>query len=79
MATKYGVITLSDEFKAVRIEKERVWPVALCSFIACLSSFICGLMLSFSSPTLTELGEETNPNRVILANQTYGSLFAVRS
>ena len=59
------------------VEKERLWPVVLCSLIACLSSLVFGIMLSFSSPTLAELAGETNPNRRLSANQTAGSLFAV--
>ncbi len=78
-STQYGSVVLSANFKSLEKERdeERVWPVAVCSFIACLASLLCGLMLSFSSPTLAELAEEPNPNRRILANQTAGSLFAV--
>ncbi len=74
--TQNGFAALLSTDEKAR-EGERVWPVAICSFIACLASLLTGLMLSFSSPTLAELAAEPNPSRRILANQTAGSLFAV--
>lgn len=81
---RYGSMSVSytgnelDVKPTVTVVKERSWSVALCSFIACLASLVTGLMLSFSSPTLAELAEETDPSRRLVANETAGSLFAVR-
>ena len=56
--------------------KERVWIVALCSFIASLSSLVGGMAAAFTSPALLEL---SNTNLTIPTQQLQSSsiLFSV--
>ena len=61
--------------------KERIWTVAAFSIIACLGSFMVGMMLGYSTNTLSELstlyhhGDKTYG----IANGTWtASLFGVR-
>lgn len=39
--------------------KERIWVVARCSFIASLASMLAGMSSAFTSPALMELSNET--------------------
>ena len=54
--------------------KERVWMVALCTFVVCLASLLNGMMLGFSSPALTQLQYEEHR---ISQNDIKFSLFPV--
>lgn len=56
---------------AARSGKENVWVVARCALTACLSSFVCGMMGGFSSPTLLELANNrTESSAQILSSDT---------
>ena len=55
----------------------RLWSVALCALIACLASLVNGLMLSFSSPTLSLLNSTDVPAHRIESDTKYASLFGV--
>ncbi len=57
--------------------KDRVWMVALCTFIACLTSLLNGMMLGFSSPALTQLQFNVSEEYRISHNDVKFSLFAV--
>ncbi len=35
---------------------ERVWAVAMCSIIACIAAIVNGIVIGYSSPTLSQLG-----------------------
>ena len=59
--------------------KERVWIVALCSFVASLSSFVGGMAESFSSPALLELSNAnlTIPTQQLESTSILFSVFGV--
>lgn len=59
--------------------KERFWPVAVFSLIACLGSAINGAMGGYSSATLLELSDtsEGDPIHGFLDTSIYASLFGV--
>jgi hypothetical protein len=57
--------------------KDRVWMVALCTFIVCLTSLLNGMMLGFSSPALTQLQFNVSQEYRISHNDVKFSLFAV--
>lgn len=57
---------------------ERVWVVAMCSLVACLAAMINGIMIGYSSPTLSILTNKTiqPPNEYFEDGQIESSLFA---
>ena len=57
--------------------KDRVWMVALCTFIVCLASLLNGMMLGFSSPILTQLQFDVSEEYRISDKDIKFSLFAV--
>lgn len=61
--------------------RERVWVVAMCSLIACIAAMINGVVIGYSSPTLSYLASDDtkrlHPDHFIPLNSTYASLFAV--
>lgn len=57
--------------------KDRVWMVALCTFVVCLTSLLDGMMLGFSSPVLTQLQFNVSEEYRISHNDIKFSLFAV--
>ena len=57
--------------------KDRVWMVALCTFVVCLTSLLNGMMLGFSSPALTQLQLNVSEEHRISHNDIQFSLFAV--
>ena len=57
--------------------KDRVWMVALCTFVVCLTSLLNGMMLGFSSPALTQLQFNVSEEHRISHNDIQFSLFAV--
>lgn len=59
--------------------KDRVWMVAGCSLIVCLSSLLSGMMLGFSSPALTQLQLNVTEEFRITHKDVKFSLFAVSS
>lgn len=61
----------------VSSKHERVWAVAACSLIACLASLMIGMIVGFSSPTLTQLDEPEHFSQQIEAGTIYASVFGV--
>ena len=60
--------------------KERVWTIALFSLIACLGSVVIGMLLGYSTNTLSELStsQEGGDEKYVIANGTWtASLFGV--
>ena len=57
--------------------KERVWMVALCTFVVCLASLLNGMMLGFSSPALTQLQYNVSEEHRISQKDIKFSLFPV--
>ena len=57
---------------------ERVWVVAMCSLIACLASLINGMVIGYSSPTLSILTAPSQPpSERFKDGDIYSSLFGV--
>ncbi len=60
---------------------ERVWMVAMCSLIACIAAMVNGVVIGYSSPTLSYLSSEDVKNKhplwYIDQSSVYTSLFAV--
>ena len=57
---------------------ERVWVVAMCSLIACLASMINGMVIGYSSPTLSILTSDSQNNwEKFQRGDIYSSLFGV--
>ena len=56
---------------------QRVWVEAACSLIACLASLMIGMIVGFSSPTLTQLDHPKHLNQRIEAGTIYASIFGV--
>lgn len=87
--SKYGSVNdtidtskeLSSSCDAVTISPQsnrRVWTEAACSLVACLASLMIGMIVGFSSPTLTQLDEpEEHPSQAIKAGSIYASVFGV--
>lgn len=57
--------------------RQRVWAEAACSLVACLASLMIGLIVGFSSPTLTQLDRPKHLNQRIEAGTIYASVFGV--
>lgn len=57
--------------------RQRVWAEAACSLIACLASLMIGLIVGFSSPTLTQLDRPEHLDQRIEAGTIYASVFGV--
>lgn len=57
--------------------RQRVWAEAACSLIACLASLMIGMIVGFSSPTLTQLDRPEHLNQQIEAGTIYASVFGV--
>ena len=57
--------------------RQRVWAEAACSLIACLASLMIGLIVGFSSPTLTHLDRPEHLDQRIEAGTIYASIFGV--
>jgi hypothetical protein len=57
--------------------RQRVWAEAACSLIACLASLMIGLIVGFSSPTLTQLDRPKHLDQRIEAGTIYASVFGV--
>ncbi len=57
---------------------ERIWVVAMCSIIACLAAMVNGMVLGYSSPTISELTNSDNSNQTI-ASSSHQILFGVSS
>ena len=53
--------------------KERVWTIALFSLIACLGSVVIGMLLGYSTNTLSELStlQEGGDEKYVIANGTW--------
>ena len=56
---------------------ERIWAVAMCSLIACIAAMINGIVIGYSSPTISYLSNDPNPNHHIEATKYEASLFGV--
>lgn len=56
---------------------QRVWTEAACSLIACLASLKIGVIVGFSSPTLTQLDRAEHFNQIIEAGTIFASVFGV--
>ena len=88
-SSDHGDITVNEEpqqslLESVRLIaksdiKERFWPVAAFSLIACLGSAINGAMGGYSSATLVELSDtfESDPVHGFPDTSIYASLFGV--
>ena len=57
--------------------RQRVWAEAACSLTACLASLMIGIIVGFSSPTLTQLDSPEHLNQLIEAGSIYASVFGV--
>ena len=57
--------------------RQRVWAEAACSLIACIASLMIGMIVGFSSPTLTQLDRPKHLNQRIEAETIYASVFGV--
>ena len=57
--------------------RQRVWTEGACSLIACLASLMIGMIVGFSSPTLTQLDHPEHFNQRIEAGTIYASIFGV--
>ena len=57
--------------------RQRVWAEAACSLTACLASLMIGMIVGFSSPTLTQLDRPKHLNQRIEAGTIYASVFGV--
>lgn len=54
-----------------------MWAEAACSLIACIASLMIGMIVGFSSPTLTQLDRPKHLNQRIEAETIYASVFGV--
>ena len=82
----YGINNASKEFSDSTVaaiipskssRRQRVWAEAACSLIACLASLMIGLIVGFSSPTLTQLDRPEHLDQRIEAGTIYASIFGV--
>lgn len=69
--------SIVQSIKDASKSKGRLWSVALCALIACLASLVNGLMLSFSSPTLSLLNSTDVPRAHRIESGPRASLFGV--
>ena len=69
-SSDHGVAVISSR-------RQRVWAEAACSLTACLSSLMIGIIVGFSSPTLTQLDSPEHLNQLIEAGTIYASVFGV--
>ena len=71
--------SIVQSIKDASAGKGRIWAVAMCALIACLTSLVNGLMLAFSSPTLNLLNSTAdNAAHVIRSDSPKASLLGVR-
>ena len=92
-AKKYDVVTFSKSASkdssppppiitsscknSVPQTRNREWVVAICSLTVCTASIVNGMVLGFSSPTLTQLQFNISKEYRISAEDIKFSLFAV--
>lgn len=87
----YGILNINTAFADANVKeqssssvaaiissrRQRVWAEAGCSLVACLGSLMIGLIVGFSSPTLTQLDHPEHLNQRIEAGSIYASIFGV--
>lgn len=63
---------------SIRLGSERIWSVAVFSLIACMASFLVGMMLGYSSLTILELNYIYSHGNCSGPNDTVGIMYGIK-